>query len=527
MGDRFRFSLHTTTFVLLAAGLNTALYHLPLFSFATRNLDLSTFSGILTLISLPVALFLGTAILLTLLALVSRRLLRPLCMVLAAGNAVALYFLLTYHVVLDSTMMGNVFNTDFAEAAEYLHPTLIGYLLALGVLPCWLITRVRLQPSSRLRLAVTAAAGVLITVGWAYLTASTWLWIDANSKRLGGMVLPWSYVINAGRYELPRMFVSGVQEPLPPATFASTDKTVVMLVIGEAARERNFALYGYDRPTNPLLSNAGVVVLRNPSSCATYTTAAVRCILSNVDSKWTFARPYEPLPSYLQRNGVDVIWRTHNFGEPPLKVQTYQKAVQLSATCTGAGCAHDEVLLSGLEQRIVNSSSRRIFVVLHQSGSHGPSYYTKYPERFEHFKPVCKSVELSRCTGRELVNAYDNTILYEDYFLFQVIGILKRLQHTSALLLYLSDHGESLGEYGLYLHGVPYAIAPDVQKEIPFIVWMSDEFVRHRAVDVQSLESQTSHSQRDIFHTVMGAFTMHSDAYMAEYDIFSKKFSNR
>jgi lipid A ethanolaminephosphotransferase len=443
------------------------------------------------------------------------------------GNAVALYFLLTYRVVLDEAMMGNVLNTDLAEASEFLHPTLILYLLALGVGPCWLLTRIRLRPSPRVRLVVMASAGLLITVAGAYLSAPTWPWIDRNSKRLGGMVLPWSYIINAVRYEMPRMWAPQAQVSLPPATFESSERTVVILVIGEAARASNFSLYGYDRPTNPLLSQAGVVALRNASACATYTTASVRCILSNVDPGSPFSKQYEPLPSYLQRSGVDVIWRTRNFGESPLDVQTYQKASDLSAECAGTECEHDGVLLSGLEQRINASTRQRIFVVLHQSGSHGPAYYTKYPGEFEHFRPVCRSVEMSKCTRQELVNAYDNTILYEDHFLVDTIGILERLQHTSTVLIYLSDHGESLGEYGLYLHGAPYAIAPDVQKRIPFIVWMSDEFVRRKGLDAQRLESQVSHSQRDVFHTVMGAFSMHSGAYLPEYDIFSKQFANQ
>ena len=523
----FRWSPSTTTFVVLVAGLNTAIYNLPLLSFATRNLELSTFSGVLTLATLPVVVFLETAIVLTLLALISHRILKPFCMVIAIANAIALYFLLTYRVVLDETMMGNVLNTDFAEATEYLHPALIGYALTLGLLPCWLLTRVDLRPSPRVRLVVTASIGFLITVTWAWLAAPSWLWIDKNSKQLGGMVVPWSYVINAGRFAVSRTLSSNTQVLLPPATFGSSDKTVVVLVIGEAARAQNFALYGYGRPTSPLLSEAGVVALKNATACATYTTASVRCILSNTDPGLPFSTQYEPLPSYLERNGVDVIWRTRNFGEPPIKVQTYQKASDLSAGCAGAGCDHDEVLLSGLGQRISHSSSQRVFVVLHQSGSHGPAYYTKYPSGFERFAPVCRSVELSQCSQQELINAYDNTILYEDYFLFQTIGVLKRLEGTSAVLIYVSDHGESLGEYGVYLHGVPYAIAPDVQKNVPFIVWMSDEFIRQRAVDPRHFESQLSHSQRDIFHSVMGAFSMRSDVYVAEYDIFSKAFAKQ
>ena len=523
--DRFGLTPSAATFSALAAGLNALLYHQPLFSFAAGNLELASVGGVVTLATLLMALFSVTALLLILLSLVSHRLLKPFCMLIALGNAVAVYFVITYHVVLDETMMGNVRNTSLAESSEYLHPTLVVYLLVLGVLPCWLLTRVRIRQTPRVHLAAMALAGLVISVTCGYLASSTWLWIDENSKQLGGMVMPWSYVINMTRYEVPGLIASDAQTPLPRASFSGNEKTVVILVIGEAARAKNFQLYGYSRATNPLLSKAGVVALKNASACATYTTAALRCILSHVDPASVFSKPLEPLPSYLQRNGVDVIWRSRNWGEPPIKVQTYQKASDLRAGCAGAGCDYDEVLLSGLEQRIRASSKQKVFVVLHQSGSHGPAYYRKYPSEFEYFKPLCKSVELSKCTRVELVNAYDNTILYEDYFLFQTISVLKNFRNTATLLIYVSDHGQSLGEYGLYLHGTPYAIAPDVQKVIPFIVWMSPEFIRQKAVQPGRLESQSTHSQQDIFHTVMGAFSMHSAAYMGARDIFSETFA--
>lgn len=527
ISDGLRFTPAATTFIAVTAAVNALLYDLPLFGFAVGNLHLASFTGDLTLATLLAVLLSETVLLLVLLALVSGRLLKPFCMLVALGNAVAVYFVVTYHVVLDETMMGNVLDTDFAESAEYLHPALLVYVLALGVLPCWLLTRVHIRRTPRSRLAVFALGCLAVTVIWCLLAARSWLWFDENSKRVGGMTMPWSYLINTGRYLAPKLLVSGAPAPLPPASFSSSERTVVILVIGEAARAQNFQLYGYDRATNPLLTKAGVVALRNATTCATYTTAAVRCMLSNVDAASPFARRYEPLPSYLQRSGVDVIWRSRNFGEPPMKVQTYQKAGDLAAECAGPHCAYDEVLLTGLRRRVEASSSPRVFVVLHQTGSHGPAYYAKYPRELEYFQPVCRSVELGRCTHDELVNAYDNTIRYEDYFLFRVIGVLRELKDTAALLIYVSDHGESLGEYGMYLHGIPYALAPDVQKDIPFIIWMSDEFIRRKAVQISRLEAQRMHSQRDVFHSVMGAFSMHSDAYLGAYDIFSETFANR
>jgi lipid A ethanolaminephosphotransferase len=255
--------------------LNALLYHLPLFAFVAGHLAVSSFMGGLTLATLLMALLASTVLPLTALALISSRLLKPCCMLMALCSSIALYFVLTYHAVLDETMMGNVWNTNLSESLEFLHPTLFLYLLVLGVLPCLVLARVHIRQQSRLRLAVVALVSSSVVIAWGLAASSTWLWFDKNSKVIGGLAMPWSYLINMGRYELPTLMASDKQVPLPPATFASNTKTVVMLVIGEAARAANFQLYGYSRPTNPLLSKAGVVALRNARSCATYTTASL------------------------------------------------------------------------------------------------------------------------------------------------------------------------------------------------------------------------------------------------------------
>ncbi len=515
--------------IALIALVNTTVYHVPLYGFALENLNGFSVNSVLILITLSVVVFVVTVLIFSLLLLPTQRLLKPLAVVMFVGNAVALYFVQTYQVVLDKTMMSNVLNTDVAEASSFFHPKLLLYLLLLGVLPAWLLLRKRFQPSSRLRLTLFAFTTLLVGLGWIYLASGTWLWIDKNAKRLGGMIMPWSYVINTVRHQASVMASSREQRLLPPASFASDGKAVVVLVIGESARARNFSLYGYERPTNPLLSETDAVALKQTRSCSTYTTASLSCMLSHDNAGTLFTEQYEPLPSYLQRFGVDVIWRSRNWGEPPVKVQSYQRDSALKETCReeGTGCEGDEVLLSGLPERIRASTSDRVFVVLHQKGSHGPDYYSKYPPKFERFKPVCRSVELNQCSHDELLNAYDNTIVYTDYLLQRVIGMLKGFSDRPTLLLYISDHGESLGEHGLYLHGTPYTIAPDVQKEVPFIVWMSPEFKRLKGLADSQLEAQEAHSQDDLFHSILGAFDMRSAVYNARLDIFSGEFTDK
>ncbi len=510
-----------TAFIAAAALVNAGLYHRPLYAFALANLDWLSLNGMLTLATLFLLAAFVTALILCLLSLVSQRLIKPFCMIFALSNAIALYFIDTYGVVLDESMMGNVFNTNYAEASSFLHPKLFVYLLLLGALPCWFLSRVQIQKTRMARRLIFLFAVLFFSVGWIYASSTTWLWIDKNSRKVGGMTLPWSYVINASRYQADRLLTSRRQALLPTAHFLANEKTIVFLVIGEAARAQNFSLYGYGRPTNPLLTETGVVVLPRTRACATYTTASLLCILSPIDTGWYFSRSYEPLPSYLQRHGIDVIWRTNNWGEPPLKVESYQRAKDLQEECTGYSCSYDEVLFEGLDQQIRSSPQEKIFVVLHQRGSHGPAYYDRYPKQFEVFKPACKSVELHQCTSEELVNAYDNTIVYTDHFLHRAIDLLKGFPETVTMLMYISDHGQSLGEYGLYLHGTPYSIAPDFQKDIPFLVWMSDTFKQEKGILMTQLAQPISHSQANVFHSVMGAFDMRSATYDRHLDIFS------
>ncbi|MBO1010934.1 phosphoethanolamine--lipid A transferase EptA [Acidovorax sp. SD340] len=507
--------------VAIIALLNAAIYQAPLYGYAAARQDTLSFSGALTLGTLYVVVAFVTATLLALAGLVSQRLLKPLCMAGAILNACALYFIQTYGVLLDKTMMGNVVNTDLAEAWSLWHPKLLLYVAVFGLVPCVLLARIDLRPVRRVRLAVFALVAVVGGLGWIYAASSTWLWIDKHARSLGGMILPWSYTINLARYQTAKWAAERQADPLPDATFGSDEKTVVMLVIGESARARNFSLYGYGRATNPQLAVSGAVALSNTSACATYTTEAVLCILSHDDPGLRLAGSKELLPSYLQRHGIDVFWRSNNWGEPPMRVASYERAKDLEAGCVGSLCTQDDLLLQGLEQRIRSSQRGKVFVVLHQSGSHGPAYAAKVPPSFEVFRPVCKSVELDRCTPESLVNAYDNTILYTDHVVARAIRLLQGLDGIPSTLLYISDHGESLGENGLYLHGTPIALAPDVQKEVPFLVWMSESFKRRKQIDEARLARGTAHSQANIFHSVMGAFDMRGGVYAKRLDIYA------
>ena len=517
------------TFVTALTVANLLLFGWPLYAFALSTLDAGHASGMLDLLVLTVVQAVVTVVVLTAVSLLSLRAMKAVGIALFIANSIALYFINTYHVILDKGMMGNVFATDSEQTLELFHPRLIAYLIFFGLLPAWLVVRTAIVDSSRLqRLRVLAIAGVLGCVV-VYAGSSSWLWIDKHAKHLGGLMLPWGYLANAARLFEDRAAANRAQEPLPPLRFVDgahpQRKTIVVLVIGESARAKDFSLYGYGRDTNPELAKAGVIPLPDAHACATYTTAAIRCMLSSMGSDAPARVTQETLPNYLQRHGVQVIWRSNNRGEPPLKIQLYERADAIRKTCAGAGCnalGDDEVLLHGLQAMLANSASRRIFVVLHLAGSHGPTYYKRVPAAYARFQPACRSVDVSACSQAELVNAYDNTILYTDHVLAETIKVLQAVPGSDSTMIYMSDHGEALGERGFYLHGAPNSIAPDVQRVVPFLIWMSPGFSASRQVTPADMLAKPPFGDDNIFHSVVGAFGGSSAVYKPGFDLFNR-----
>jgi len=160
-------------------------------------------------------------------------------------------------------------------------------------------------------------------------------------------------------------------------------------------------------------------------------------------------------------------------------------------------------------------------VFMHQMGSHGPAYHKRVPPAFKRFQPECASNALQQCERQQVVNAYDNTIAYTDHFLAESIAWLKKHSGPSALI-YVADHGESLGENNLYLHGLPYAIAPDVQKRVPWITWISPALAQQRGLRKSCLQDKQMApiSHDHYFHSVMGMTGARSAEYKPELDIY-------
>jgi len=383
-----------TPFVLLISFLNFLLYHFPFYTFVLANVEYRSFNGILLLVSLVVLMIIVNAFVFYLLISMSTRLGKFLLALFFMLNALAIYFVHTYSVIIDESMISNVINTNYEESSSFFSWKLLVYLLLFGLVPSVIIMKCKLRKDTPKKFVLTSVLTLLFIGVSIFVNASNWLWIDKYSKQLGGLAMPWSYTVNVCRYYIHDYQQNKKEILLPDATVNDNEKSVVVLVIGESARSQNFSLYGYGRNTNPLLAKTENLFTLHANSCATYTTAAIKCILEHTNSN----ELYEILPNYLYRNNIEVIWRSTNSGEPPIHIKNYQKGEELITNCEGEGCAFDEVLLTGLNEQIRASTSHKVLVVLHTSTSHGPSYNKKYPKQFETFGPVCNSVELSECT---------------------------------------------------------------------------------------------------------------------------------
>ena len=498
-----------THFVVIMSSLLFILFHYPFFKFVFNNVDYKSFTGVSIIVSLVIAMLVANAFALFLIFFFSRLVGKILLVLFFIINAVAVYFINTYSVIIDESMIGNVLNTNYSESSSFFSIKLVLYVVFLGILPSIFIIKAKIITVTVKKFLVSISLTLLFLLTLAFANASNWLWIDKNSKTLGGLAMPWSYAVNIPLFYIHQFKKNEKEILLPDATIKDNEKSVVILVIGESARSENFSLYGYPKNTNPLLSKIPNVSHFNATSDATYTTAGIKSIVEHENTD----ELYEILPNYLYRNNVDVIWRTTNWGEPPVHIKNYQNREALMPNCKGDGCDYDGILLSGLKEQILASKKNKILIVLHTSTSHGPTYSKKYPAQFEIFKPVCNSVELGNCSHTELVNAYDNTIVYTDYLLANVIKDLKQLQEYKSAMIFVSDHGESLGENNLYMHGLPRSIAPKQQYEIPFIVWTSDNSARQ-------MKPNKILTQNYVFHSVLNFLNIQSPVYKEQMNIF-------
>ena len=486
------------------------LYNIPFLNYVAENSNEST-GGKICLVASLLVIMLVLHFMLTYLAVYCLRIVgRILLAIFAIINATAVYFIVTYSVMINATTIENVFNTRYSEASGFFSWSLWLFILLCGVVPAvyCLLRPVVYGKAKKLGICCGVSLVIVIVIG--LLNISQTLWISQHDTELGGLIQPWSYVANTGRVISFSQNEQAEEIKLPDGTIADNDKAVVVLVIGESARKANFQLYGYKRDTNPLLSKRKDLKVFEATSCATYTTAGTKAILEPKNS----GDLYELLPNYAFRTGADVVWRTSNWGEPPIHIDEYVTDTDLADVYPDVEKNYDGILLAGLRERIESSKKNKVLIVLHTSTSHGPKYADKYPKEFEVYTPVAKNVEEGEKNIATLVNAYDNTIRYTDYLLDNVINTLHDMTEWKSAMIFISDHGESLGENKIFMHGLPMKLAPKVQYEIPFLVWTSKDFRDYKNDLPDVLE------QHYIFHSVLNLLSIKSPAYDKDFDIF-------
>ncbi len=305
-------------------------------------------------------------------------------------------------------------------------------------------------------------------------------------------------------------------------------KSLFVVVVGETARADHFALNGYERQTNPELAKvSGLINYPAAYSCGTDTAQSVPCMFSGLGRSGFSnkrAASQHNLLDILKRAGLDVIWRENQAGCKGVcdRVTTEVLTGLKHPTFYAYTENHDEILVDGLAERI-KALEKDTVIVMHMMGSHGPAYWKRYPERFAVFNPICRESQFSRCTREEIVNAYDNTLLYTDFVLAKLIAALEagEAAGVDTGMVYMSDHGESLGEKNIYLHGMPYAFAPEAQKHVPMVMWMSPEFATARGIDhacvQQRAGAKTGHDM--LFHSVLGVMDVKTRVYDPALDL--------
>jgi lipid A ethanolaminephosphotransferase len=459
----------------------------------------------------------------------ARATVKPALVLMLLAASVCSYFMDTFGVVIDESMIVNAVQTDVRETRELLGLPMLLHVLIQGVVPAVLVARVKLLGAGSLRellrrllLVSMALAALLACVLSDYKAVSLWGRTNRHVRTYVNPTYP-IYAVNRhlkATYKTPDGPVKPIALDARRLPSISGKPRVVVMVVGETARAANFQLAGYARETNPELSAIeGVVSFDQLWSCGTATAVSVPCMFSRL-GRSSFsrsrARREENLLDVLQRTGVDVLWRDNNSDSKGVANRVRNedfRRMKFDGLCHAGEC-YDEVLLQDFDTLLASSRSDRL-IVLHLLGSHGPSYYKRYPPEFRKFVPDCAQDNVQSCTRESIVNAYDNTMLYTDHVLAKLIGLLKR--HETQLeptMIYMSDHGESLGENGLYLHGLPYSVAPDEQKHVPFVLWSP---AHDHACLAARREQPYSHD--NLFATVLGLFTVSTMEYRDQADI--------
>ncbi len=485
------------------------------------------------LLSLAVVLFAATSLVLTVFS--SKWTTKPLIIIILLISSQTSYFMNTYHVIIDESMIRNTFQTDMKESMDLFSIQQIVYLLVLGIIPSYFVYTIPLDYRSKRRefLSRIKQIGILSFIIFLtlFMFSKNYASFFREHKPLRYSVNPTFWIYSMGDY-IGKTFSTSDQEVTPLGLDAKVNKKhskmpkLVIMIVGEAVRADHLSYNGYERETTPLLKKENIVNFSNLFSCGTSTAVSVPCMFSKYGRKnYTYKKGLlnENVLDVLQHtNDISVLWIENNSNlkiVAPRVPQKWYKNNVYNTKCYEGEC-RDEGMLVGLDKHIKEQNNKDILIVLHQMGNHGPAYFKRYPKAFEKFTPTCKTNQLEQCTQKEISNAYDNALLFTDDFLSQTIQLLKQHSAThQTAMIYMSDHGESLGENGLYLHGLPYIMAPDAQKNVATLMWFDASL--HKTLNIQNLNANAAYSHDNLFHTLLGLFEVETEVYQKEMDILN------
>ncbi|MDR1075110.1 MAG: phosphoethanolamine--lipid A transferase [Xanthomonadaceae bacterium] len=467
--------------------------------------------------------------------LVWQRTARIVLTTLILASALANHYMAAYGIYINADMIRNVLNTDWHEATDLVGVDVLRPILLTlpAIVVLWRVS-LRHLPWRRALLArlVFVLAMVLIGIVGAFPSLQPLTSFLRNQREVRYLVTPTNMLVSLAKVvseEPPGR--TRVQLPIgedamqsPPATMRKP--RLLVLVVGETARAAHWGLNGYARQTTPELARRNVLNFPHVTACGSSTEVSLPCMFSpygreNYNEK--AIRGHESLMHVLQRAGISTLWRDNQSGCKGVCTGLRTEDMQASSDpelCLGKRC-YDGILLEGLDEAVEPHGGDRV-IVLHMLGNHGPNYFERYPPAFRRYTPVCETSDLGRCSRGQIINAYDNALLYTDHVLAGAIDRLETLSGYDTALLYVSDHGESLGEKGLYLHGMPYAIAPEEQLQVPMVAWFSDGWRRSTGLDAACLRRQSMavYSHDNLFHTLLGLTDVKTALYRPDDDVF-------
>lgn len=517
----------------IALALNIAFYRQ-----AYTLLPVDGLHNALVFLSMPVVAFAVMAILLALASVVRLEKVATTLFILLSASAQ--YFMMNFGIIVDRSMITNILDTTPAESYALLSGQMVLVFSFTALFAIALAWWIKIKPAASvwrgtIMRAGTVTVSVLLILLVAGLFYKDYASLFRNNKELVKSLNPSNSIVAMNswyfHHEMDNLPLVKIGEDAKQKAVMKNGprKNLTILIVGETSRAANFSLGGYDRETNPLLAKDNVVYFPKTASCGTATAVSVPCMFSNMPRTGydeSLAHHQEGLLDIIQRAGIQVQWNDNDGGckgacdRVPHQDVT---ALNLPGQCINGEC-YDDVLFHDLEKTIDAMQGDGV-IVLHTIGSHGPTYYNRYPPEFRLFTPTCDTSEIQSCSQEQLKNSYDNTILYVDHIVDKAIKLLQSKQDKfTTSLVYLSDHGESLGENGVYLHGLPYSIAPETQKHVPMLLWLSDDYQKRYGVNYACLQQkakENDYSQDNLFSTMLGLTGVETQEYHAADDILA------